>query len=180
MRKILRGLLAVCVLFNMWGCSDIADIVQPAKSAEKVFVIDNYDLQITADSSFSENTGGEFDLQITNDNAYISIMAFAYIDIPSDLTPMDIFELQNEEIFNRRDSVRVVEEVETKDIAQGQVRQAVYSAEKDGNKNYYATYLIDMPEEEVCAWVLVTAMPSYMDKNREYLQDIVCSLQGVE
>ena len=52
----------------------------------------------------------------------------------------------------------------------------MYSAERDGVKNYYVTYLVDIPLEETFAWVLVTAAPSYLDNNQEYLHNIVCSL----
>ena len=36
--------------------------------------------------------------------------------------------------------------------------------------------VIDLPEKEACAWVLVSATPSYLNNNREYLHNIVCSL----
>ena len=52
----------------------------------------------------------------------------------------------------------------------------MYSAERDGTKNYYGSYLIDFPEEETFAWVLITATPSYFESNRETLHNIVCSL----
>ena len=44
-------------------------------------------------------------------------------------------------------------------------------------KNYYATYLLDFPEAETLAWVLITATPSYLDANRESLHNIVCTLK---
>ena len=38
----------------------------------------------------------------------------------------------------------------------------------------------DIPDSETCAWVLVTAMPSYLKDNREYLHSIVCSLTSTK
>lgn len=180
MKRVSVVLLMVCVLFSATGCSILNDAISHVKPTEAVFSIDSYQLQITADSSFQEKTGGNFDLQITNDNAYISIMAYKYIDLPEGLTPLDVYDMQNEDIFSRRDAVTVIEETKTQSIPRHVVAQAMYSAEKDGVKNYYATYLVDIPEEETFAWVLVTAIPSYLNNNREYLHNIVCSLTTIE
>ena len=180
MKKFLIGLLAVCMVFSAVGCSVLNDVAPQVQPTEKKFSIDSYGLQITADSTFQEKTGGSFDLQITNNDAYISVMAYPYIDLPQDLTPLDVFDMQNEDLFSKRTAVAVIEEAKTQILSQYTITQALYSAENDGNKNYYASYLIDFPDEEVFAWVLVTAMPSYMERNRESLHNIVCSLTAVE
>ena len=57
------------------------------------------------------------------------------------------------------------------------ITQSLYSAKKDGVENYYASYLIDFPSDEVFAWVLVSTTPSYFNSNREYLHNIVCTIQ---
>lgn len=171
MKKLTLLLLIVCMLFSAAGCSalnDVADLISPT---EEVFSIEGYRLQITADSTFKTNTGGNFDLQITNGKAYISIMAYKYIDLPEDTTPQDVYDVQNEDLFSKRTNVTAIEESET---------QALHSAEKDGVKNYYATYLIDLPDAETFAWVLVTATPSYFENNKEYLNNIVYSLTTIE
>ena len=179
-KKVIVVLLAACMLFSAVGCSVLNETASVLKPTEAIFSIDNYYLQITADSTFQENTGGSFDLQITNDHAYISIMAYKYIDLPEDLTPQDVYDMQNEDLFSRRTAVTVLEEAKTQSQAKQVVTQALYSAEKDGVKNYYATYLIDLADEETFAWVLVTAMPSYLDDNQEYLHNIVCSLTSTK
>ena len=107
-------------------------------------------------------------------------MAFKYIDLSEDLTPAKVYEMQNEEVFNRRESVKEIEEDKAPALSGSAVKMALYSAEKDGAKNYYATYLVDFPDKETFAWVLITAMPSYLTENREYLHNIVCSLTTVE
>lgn len=180
MKKAIAVLLTLCVLFGAVGCSIPEGMKSVIKPTEKDFTIDSYDLRITADSSFREDTGGSFDLQITNDDAYVSVMAYKYMDLPEGTTPQDVYEIQNEDIFSKRTAVKVVEDTKEEKVDQRTVTYAVHSAERDGTKNYYATYLVDCPEQEICAWVLVTAMPSYMDKNRDYLHDIVCSLTPVE
>lgn len=163
MKKLMVFLLVACLLAGCGAANQTA--------SEKVFTVDGYNLQLTADSSFYQNTGGSFDLQITNDHAYISIMAYKYIDLPDGMTPLDAYQVQNEDIFSRRTNVTAIEEGQTRGL---------YSAERDGVKNYYATYLIDLPEHETFAWVLVTGAPSYVENNREYLDGIVDSLKIAE
>ena len=176
MKKAFVILLAVCILLSAAGCSAPNSPLTPATPTEKVFSIDTYHMQITADSDFSEKTGGSFDLQITNDKCYISVMAYKYADLPDGTTPLDVYDIQNEDLFNRRDNVYQVEGKQTQTLSRGTAAYALFSAEKDGVKNYYATYLVDFPHAEVLAWVLITAAPSYLDSSREYLHNIVCSL----
>lgn len=173
MKKTLVMLLSVCLLLS--GCSVFEEVTPFIEITEKVFSVEGYGLQVTADSSFTENTGGSFDLQITDGDSYISIMAYKYIDLPEDTTPLDVYDAQNEDLISKRTAVTVIEEAET----QGDITQALYSAEKDGVKNYYGSYLVDFPQEETFAWVLVTAAPSNFERNREYLEDIVFSITPV-
>ena len=176
MKKAILVFLAVCMLCSLAGCSELHNLESPFQPTETVFSIDSYRLQITADSTFRENTGGAFDLQITNGKAYVSIMAYQYMDLPEGVTPQDVYEVQNEDLFSKRTAVAVVEDTKTQTLSQKELTYAMYSAEKDGTKNYYATYLVDIPLEKTFAWVLVTATPTYLDNNQEYLHNIVCSL----
>lgn len=169
MRKVTVLFLVIGLLLSAAGCS-------VSVPEEKVFSVDDYQLQITADSTYREATGGSFDLQITNNKTYISIMAYKYMDLPTDVTPQKVFDMQNEELFSKREAVKRIEEAKTQKTEQYTITQALYSAEKDGAKNYYATYLIDFADAETFAWILVTAAPSYLTANRDYLHNIVCSL----
>lgn len=180
MIKKIIVLLTTCILFSTVGCSVPNNSASLLKPKETVFTIDNYHLQITADSTFNEKTDGDWDLQITNENAYISIMAYKHIDISENLTPLDIYDMQNEELIRQRTAVNVIEKSKTQTFSQQVVTHALYSAENDGVKNYYATYLIELPNDETFAWVLVSAMPSYLDENKEYLHNIVCSLSTIK
>ena len=180
MIKKIIVLLMTCILFSTVGCAVPNNPVSLIQPTETVFTVDNYRLQITADSTFNENTNGDWDLQITNENAYISIMAYKHIDIPENSTPLDIYNMQNEGLLSKRTAVNVIEKAKTQTFSQQVVTQALYSAEKDGVKNYYATYLIELPNDGTFAWVLVSAMPSYLDENKEYLHNIVCSLSTIK
>ena len=183
MRKAFLLILTLCMLLSVTGCTlpiDTVSTSQPTTTdpapAEAVFRIDDSRLQITADSTFREKTAGSYDLQLTNDRCYISIMAFKYIDLPTGVTPTDVFDMQNEDLWSKRDNVATVEKVTTQTLPHCTVTHTMYSAEKDGSKNYYASYLVDFPNAETFAWVLVSAMPSYLVENKAYLNTIVCSL----
>lgn len=185
MKKAMIILLAACLLLSAAGCTiPIESVSKPtetvSKPAEAIFTIDSYQLQITADSTFQDKTAGSYDLQLTNGRTYIGIMAFKYIDLPTGVTPLDVLDMQNEDLFSKRTNVTTVEEAKTQSLPQGTVTHALFSGEKDGNKNYYASYLIDMPDAQTFAWVLVSGMPSYITENREYLNTIVCSLMPIQ
>ncbi len=180
MKKVMVFLLAVCVLWSAVGCSALGNIHSSAEPVRKTFLLESYSLQIMADESFYEKTGGSFDLQLTNDSAYISIMAYKYSDLPEGTTARDVYDIQNQDIFSKRDAVTEIEKTETFSLPQGEAIYGVHTAERDGSENYYATYLIDLPEAEILAWVLVTALPSYYQNNKEHLHNIVCSLTAAE
>ena len=179
MKKLFISILLLCILFSTSGCSVMPNLTPSSVSSEKVFTIEDYNLQITADSSFQESTSDNFDLQITNNKSYISIMAYKYFDLAQNSSPQDIYDWQNEDIFSRRDNVIVIEENQTESFPQYTIVCTLYSADYSDAKNYYASYLIDYPEEETFAWVLVTASPSYFENNSEYLHNIVTSLSTI-
>ena len=176
MKKAMILLLAVCILWSAAGCS----LFTPAEPVQKTFLVESYDLQILADDTYSEKTGGSFDLQLTNEASYISIMAYRYSDLPEGTTPRDVYDIQNQDIFSKREAVAEMEKTETFSLPQGEAIRGVYTAEKDGSKNYYVTYLIDLPEEETLAWVLVTALPTYYPNHKEHLDNIVYSLTAAQ
>lgn len=176
MKKGMAVILVICLLFSVSGCAVLEDAASLLDPKEAVFTVERFPMQITADSTYRESTGGEFDLQITNRRSYISIMAYAYTDLPSGVTVMDVYDMQNEDLFSKRTAVTDIEEAKTQTTPQCVRTYALYSAEKDGVKNYYGTYMIDFPNEEIFAWVLFSATPSYFESNRDSLHSIVCSL----
>lgn len=168
MKKALILSLILCVVLSAAGCS----LFNPAP---KDFEVADYNMVITADEGFTEDTGGEWSLQITNYKTYISVMPFTYEEL-GDITPEEIYSLQNEDIFTRREDTEVLEE-ETKKTENGKtIIRTVFSAVLDGDENYYVCYLVDIPESELCAWVLVTTLPEYYDSIKEKSDTIVASL----
>ena len=176
MKKAMIFVLVVCILCSSAGCS----VLTPAEPVQKTFLLESHNLQIVADDTYYEKTGGSFDLQLTNENSYISIMAYRYSDLPEGTTARDVYDIQNQDIFSKRDAVAEIEKTETFSLSQGEAIRGVYTAKRDGSENYYVTYLIDIPEEEVLAWVLVTTLPTYYPNHKEHLDNIVCSLSTAQ
>ena len=163
----------------MSGCNSQFSNIQDKK--EKTFKVYGYDLKITANSNFKDDSeDSPWDLQITNNNVYLSVMAYEYIDLSEGQSPKDLYDFHNEDLFSRRENVSVIEEEATQTLTGKNITKTRYSAEADGNKNYYDTYLIDFTESEVFAWVLVTGTPSYLKNNTEELESIVYSLETVD
>lgn len=180
MKKALIILLAVCMLWAAVGCTALGGANAPTEPERKTFLVPGYNLQIMADDTYSEKTGGSFDLQLTNNSAYISVMAYNYSDLDEGTTARDLYDFHNEDITSKRDAVNTVEETYAFTLPQAEVIHGVFTAEKEGNKNYYASYLFDFPEKETVAWVLVTAIPSYYENNKEHLNNMACSLAPME
>ena len=176
MKKAMIFVLVVCILCSSAGCS----VFTPAEPAQKTFLLESYNLQIVADDTYYEKTGGSFDLQLTNENSYISIMVYRYSDLPEGTTARDVYDIQNQDIFSKRDAVAEIEKTETFSLPQGEAIRGAYTAKRDGSENYYVTYLIDIPEDEVLAWVLVTTLPTYYPNHKEHLDNIVCSLSAAQ
>lgn len=172
MKKTLILSLVLCILLSAAGCS----LLNPAP---KDFEVADYNMVLTADEGFTEDTGGEWSLQITNNKTYVSVMPFTYEEL-GDITPEEIYALQNEDIFTRREDTKVLEE-ETKKTENGKtIIRTVFSAVLDGDENYYVCYLVDIPESELCAWVLVTTLPEYYNSVKENSDTIVASLKVKE
>jgi len=176
MKKIVICILVLCVILSISGCNSIEEILSPSAPETAIFNIAGYGLQLTADTDFRESTGGNYDMQITNDDCYISIMAFSYIDLPQDVSPADVYDMQNQDLFSRRENTVIIEALQTKSDSGRTILRTLYSAEKSGSKNYYGSYLIDFPTEKTFAWILVSAVPSYYQSHSTYLHGIVTSL----
>lgn len=173
--RIFLSLLIICLMLT--GCSFVGPI---GEKKDVIFEIPFYKLSLTANESFEkDNEDSNWDLQLTNGNAYISIMAYKYIDLAEDQSPKEIYDWHNEELFSKRDNVSVVKEAVTETEADRTIIKTRYSAENDGSKNYYDSYLLDFKNDEVFAWVLVTGTPSYIESTKE-LEDIVYTLKIIE
>lgn len=173
--RIFAVCLALCLLLT--GCS----FIPSAKPIEpKTFEMEFYGLCLTADDSYKEvEDKGEWDLQITNGNAYISVMAYYLIDLAEDQNPKGIYDSHNEDIFSTRDNISVIKSAQTQTQGQKTITKTRYSGEWEGNKNYYDSYLLEFEGGDVFAFVLVTGTPSYIENTKE-LEEIVHSISITE
>ena len=178
-KKFAVILLVLCSLFCVAGCAGIGSGFT-AEPTRVNFPIEGYGLQIMADDTYEEKTGGEWDIQLTNDEAFISVMVYKYSDLSDGMTAQDVYRIQNNSFLENRTNVKELEKESTEVIEGKTVTQKLYSAEKDGAENYYASYIFDIPEKETCAWLLISAVPSYYTENKEHLNNIACSLTAVE
>lgn len=148
---------------------------------DKEFFIDYYNISFTASQEWSETDQNNFDLQITNGDSYFSVMTYYTIDLPAGDTPESIYAWQNEDLFSRRENVEIVED-ERIIISDGKIITAtMFSAERDETKNYYYSCLVQLGDnEDVFSWIIVTALPSYMQKNKDVFLDIMKTMRYVE
>lgn len=183
-----KGLICVILVLTLCVCGcgiselkdyDVKDdIVKENDVEDKEFVIDYYNISITTDYTWSDTERTNWDLQLTNTNSYISIMAYYEIDLAEGQTAIDIYEWQNDDVLNKRENVKVIEPLEVIDTDDKKFTTTLYSAENDGMKNYYYSILVEFDEhEDVFAWVLITASPSYFAKNKENYLDIINTMK---
>lgn len=155
----------------------LAAIFCSCSAQTKSFTVSDYGITVEC-SGFHDCKSENWDLQLYDQRAYFSVMAYYYVDLAEGQTPKEIYDFSNEDIFSRRENVSVVIE-ETELTAEGKtVIKTRYSAEKDGNKNYYDSYLVDFPDKGVFAWVLVTSVPSYLEKNGPGFDEYVKSMKA--
>ena len=165
--------------FLLSGCNLIKS--ENTASMDKEFFIDYYNVSFTATQEWSQTDQDNFDLQLTNGEAYFSVMTYYTIDLPVGDTPENIYAWQNEDLFSRRENVETVED-ERIIISDGKIITAtMFSAERDGKKNYYYSCLVQLGNnEDVFSWIIVTALPSYMQKNKDVFLDIMKTMEYVE
>ncbi len=118
MRKALLLISAVAML-SMTGCSfmtgyEVARALREDERAEEeVMAVEGYDIQVTLSEEWSRQEDTPFDLQCVydDDEAYASFFYYYYIDVADGTTAEDIFDIQNQDIIDKRDNVKIVEDV---------------------------------------------------------------------
>lgn len=179
-KKVLLFMCMMMSLVLISGCN-LTETTNKMKM-DKEFFIDYYNISFTASQEWSETDQDNFDLQITNGDSYFSVMTYYTIDLPEGDTPESIYAWQNEDLFSKRENVEIVAE-EPVVISDGKIITAtMFSAERDGKKNYYYSCLVQFGiiNKDVFSWIIVTAQPSYMQKNKDVFLDIMKTMEYVE
>jgi hypothetical protein len=176
MKKVLLIVLAVVLSVSVCGCGK--EEIDP-KTVEKVFDITEYNMSITANETFYDNESENYNLQITDDKANISIMAYKTSEFET-MTPKEVYEYHNQDMFSRREEVTVIKEEDTGVYVGRKIIHTRYSAVLDGSENYYDTFLIDFEGKGVFAWVLVNGLPETIEADGDYYHRIVRTIKLVE
>ena len=172
--RLVFTLVFVCVILA--GC----DIVDNIRNAQKEFEIPEYNLKISADIDFEKVDASNLDLQITDGSCYLSVMAYKSVDLAEGQSTKDVYDFHNSDLFSKRDNVSVIEDESTETLSGKSIVKTCYSAENNGVKNYYYSYLVDFGGDGAFAWVLATGVPSYMESNAERLDNIVKTLEFIK
>lgn len=164
--KIAAFVLALCLL--LVGC----------KAEAVSFQVGQYDLAIIADSTFEDVTAGDWNLQISDGNVYISIMAWKYSEMADDnfSNSYELYTLHDENLKSKRQNVETIAAEITYNDGERKAYRNAFRAEKDGLENVYYTYLLDFEESGRVAWVILNGEPSYFEENLYALETIVNSI----
>ena len=151
---------------------------QDADKVDVVFPVHGYDLQITADERYEDVTEkGDFDLQLKESDAYISIYAFNPEDLSEGQTQKDLYYLQNQNLFSLRTDLKIIENESTENADKKTITRTLYQAKNMGAKNVYDCYLFEFEATDTFAWVLITTTPANYEVNGKYLRNVVYSLE---
>ncbi len=151
------------------------------KSKEKVvFDVVPYDICFTFSDDWENTTDDSpFDLQMKRDDRYYcSIFGFKDIDLSNGMVPEDIFELQKEDLFGKRDFVELVKKEPVWENEKKKIYRELYSGELEGEKYYYYCCLIDFKEPaEGLAWVIFSGGPSWIENDIQDLDEILMTAE---
>ena len=172
-----RILLAIMLLLMGMQKNNVGDVPATNAYAETVFFINDYNINFSFSNEWENvTTDTPFDLQCTNGQSYASVFAYYTIDLAEGETPYDIYEIQKDDIFSRREQVKKVSDEIVYEVNDKRIHSELYSAERDGVKNYYYVNLIELNEQEdLFCWVLFTAIPSYAKANIDEWKAIIAS-----
>ena len=146
---------------------------------KQVFNLVPYDIYFTFSDEWEKTEESAFDLQMTREEMYYcSIFGFKDIDLSNGMTPEDIFELQKNDLIEKRDFVELIRKEPVWEDEHKKVYRELYSGEFDEGKNYYYCCLIDFKEPgEGFAWVLFSGVPSWIENDIEELDQILMTAE---
>ncbi len=188
MKKILKTTLAAVLALSMLAsCSFLpfsveneagtdGDESKPASvTSERTFAVGDYGVNVSVKDDWIKTDATNFDLQLSSKkySANLSIFVFYKVDMATGYMVEDMYNEQNTQLFENRQNVTVVSELETKTVGTKTVYAKTTSAENNGSKNYYRTYMLDDSESKVLVWVMINSVPSDMEKYADYFDGIV-------
>ncbi len=179
LKKLLLSILIISIaLFSGYGV--VRSVIGEAEKNEEFF-IEDYNIMVTTPSGWEGDFDTNFDLQCLSPkgDTYLSVFAYTYLDYSEDETPIEFFKKQNDGVLLKRDNVVTIEEISKTEFDNRVIYSSLHSAERDGTKNYYNSYLIDFYYDERLVWVLCTGMPSVIDREQTNLEQIITDITVV-
>ncbi len=172
------SMLASCAflpLSNVGGDASSVESKPTSVTAERTFAVGDYGVNVSVKGDWAKTDAENFDLQLSSNKygANLSVFVFYKVDLANGTTAEDMFDEQNDSLFESRQNVTTVSELKSETVGTKTVLAKTTSAEKNGNKNYYRTYLVDEKDSKVFVWIMINSMPSDMEKNTEYFDGIV-------
>lgn len=177
--KIAKSLISIILLVSLLsGCSLLTEDVTKKEVPEKVFTIEKYNVSITVPSTFEKITEEtEWDIQLSDNNIYLSTMVYNYEEIPESTSKDEVFEIQNQKILSERSNVETIIPETSYYYDDKKIYHTRLSAVSEVGKNYYDSFLVDMYDDEMIAWVLVTGTPEVIEQQTEQIKNYVKSLK---
>ncbi len=171
-------LIQLCILWLLTVILLTSSGGSPHSAETTEFTIDYYNLSFTTPSGWEKTDSPNFDIQCSNQDANFSVFAFYTIDLAKDETPDDIYNYQTTDILTKRDNPELIKEMTEKEVNDKIIKTILYSAERDGQKNYYYSCLVEFKDNpDIFAWVLINGYPSYIAKNETELLQILETME---
>lgn len=188
MNKIKSALSLTALLLSLALCLTSCGFFRPLpldndeSQQPTVFLVEDYGVQVDAPAGWEKTDAENLDLQLYNASigSYMSMYAYADIDLAQGETVEDLFASQTASLLDSRENVEQVEET-TRESADGKtIMTTLYSAERDGNKNYYRFYMLDFENSDKMAWILFTGLPSTIQAHQSELRALVDGIHVVQ
>ncbi len=168
--RIVGLLLALALLILSPNLAGYFGEKQTRESEEKIFIIPEKNLQITAHENYEDITArNNFDLQLEWADIYLSVFTFDKTWVNEEITRKDVYHSQNDEILKFRKNIEILEEETTEETKNGAVTRTLYQAKYKGKKNVYDFYLFEFDSTDTFAWVAITASPLNYKVNGEHV-----------
>ncbi len=158
MKRFISFFLTILLFcsFGFFSCNFEKAVYDNAELTQ-TFEVEEYGIKISAPNNFEENDSS-FDLQLTNKNKslYFGIFGFSKANLSNGTTVRDIFENQKNDLFSKRDNVKVTVAEKTDNLNGKSICSAVYQADKDGNTFEYYVAIIEFDSSDSFAYICVS------------------------
>lgn len=172
---MISRILAAVMILSAVGCAPNS----PEKSASQYFVTTNAPVEFLFPPGWHNNDEDHpFDLQCLSEDEQMNTGVFLFVteDLAEAVTPMELFELQIDDMRSKRENFRIFEEVKVVRREAMTLTTAVYSGENGSSRAYYKFTLVEFAENREWVPVLLqVSVPSSWDKNKPVLERIAAS-----